>query len=46
MQNKSIQKLVLENYAPLKLSNFSINHGLNSIVATFYQKPQIVGQEE
>jgi hypothetical protein len=46
MQNKALQKLVLDTYAPLKLSDFGIDHGLNRITETFYQKPQIIGPEE
>ena len=43
MQNKSIQKLVLEN---IRLSHCGIDLDLNSIVDTFYQKPQLLGPEE
>ena len=44
MQNKNIQKLVLA--ANTRLSDFSIDHGLNSIVSIFYQKHQLLGTEE
>jgi len=44
LQNKNLQKLVLGN--TLHLSDFGIDHGLNSIVSTFYQKPELLGPEE
>jgi hypothetical protein len=30
----------------LRLSDFEVDHGLNSIVDTFYQKPEIIGSDE